>query len=217
MLVKNFAATFAASAAPVLAMIGNASLLLFFVLLIALNIRLLLGVLGSGAILVAALYFVVLFFIGWLLGGSKPEVRGVLGLATAGRNFDAALVPAASSFNDPKVTIMIVVGAIVCPHCLLRRRCLAATRNRIRCRLEPVMHFDVLHQGAPKAHHKPAQGNALGSDKKRCALKEHNKSCDAPSGQDRSDDVHPGRRPRLALGWLVLGLRPTIDRPPENA
>ena len=40
--------------------------------------------------------------------------RGVLGLATAVRNFGAALVPAASSFSDPKVTIMIIVGAIVC-------------------------------------------------------------------------------------------------------
>ena len=75
MLVKNFAATFAARGAPVLAKIGNASLLLFFVLLIALNVRLLLGVLGSGAILVAVLYFAGLFIIGWLLGGSKPEVR----------------------------------------------------------------------------------------------------------------------------------------------
>lgn len=115
MSVKNLAATFAARGAPVLAKIGNASLLLFFVLLIALNVRLLLGVLGSGAVFVAVLYFAGLFIIGWLLGGSKPEVRGVLGLAAAGRNFGAALVPAASSFNDPKVTIMIVVGAIVCP------------------------------------------------------------------------------------------------------
>jgi len=39
---------------------------------------------------------------------------GVLGIATAARNFGAALVPAASSFSDPKVTIMIIVGAIVC-------------------------------------------------------------------------------------------------------
>ena len=115
MLVKSGAATLAARAAPVLAKIGNASLLLFFVLLIALNVRLLLGVIGSGAILVALLYFAGLFIIGWLLGGSKPEVRGVLGLATAARNFGAALVPAASSFKDPKVTIMIIVGAIVCP------------------------------------------------------------------------------------------------------
>jgi len=100
--------------APVLAKIGNAALLLLFVLMVALNFRALLGVVGSGAILAALLYFAGLFIIGWLLGGSKTEVRGVLGLATAARNFGAALVPAASSFTDPKVTIMIIVGAIVC-------------------------------------------------------------------------------------------------------
>jgi BASS family bile acid:Na+ symporter len=114
MLVKSRAATLAARTAPLLGKIANASLLLFFALLIALNVRLLLGVLGSGAILVALVFFAGLFVIGWLFGGSKPEVRGVLGLATAGRNFGAALVPAASSSSDPKVTIMIVVGAIVC-------------------------------------------------------------------------------------------------------
>jgi BASS family bile acid:Na+ symporter len=114
MLVKNFAAIFAARAAPVLARIGNAALLLLFVLMIALNFRGLLGVLGSGAIAAALLFFAGLFMLGWLLGGSKAEVRGVLGLATAARNFGAALVPAAKSFSDPKVTIMIIVGAIVC-------------------------------------------------------------------------------------------------------
>jgi predicted Na+-dependent transporter len=114
MLVKSRAAPFAARAAPVLGILGKASMLLFFALLIALNVRLLLGVVGSGAILVALLYFTGLFIIGWLFCGSKPEVRGVMGLATAGRNFGAALVPAAGGFDDPKVTVMIVVGAIVC-------------------------------------------------------------------------------------------------------
>lgn len=114
MVVKSTAATLAVRSAPVLAKIGNAALLLFFVLLIALNVRALLGAIGSGAILAALLYFVGLFMIGWLLGGSKPGVRGVLGLATTARNFGAALVPAASSFSDPKVTIMIIVGAVVC-------------------------------------------------------------------------------------------------------
>ncbi len=114
MMIKSHAAALAACAAPVLAKIGNAALLLLFVLLIALNLRALLGVVGSGAILAALLYFAGLFIIGWLLGGSKPEVRGVLGLATAARNFGAALVPAASSFSDPNVTIMVIVGAIVC-------------------------------------------------------------------------------------------------------
>lgn len=114
MSVKHFAASLATRAAPVFSKIANIGLLVFFVLLISLNARLLLGVFASGAILVGVLYFLGLFTVGWLAGGSKPQVRGVMGLATAGRNFGAALVPATSCFNDPKVTVMIIIGAIVC-------------------------------------------------------------------------------------------------------
>jgi bile acid:Na+ symporter, BASS family len=114
MFVKNRAAALAARAAPVLAKIGSAALLLFFVLLIAINFRLLLGILGSFVVVAALVYFVGLFGIAWLLGGAIPGARGVLALATTGRNFGAALAPAASSFNDPKITVMIIVGAIVC-------------------------------------------------------------------------------------------------------
>src|SRR4029434_4638230 len=68
----------------------------------------------SGAILAVMLFFVGLFFITWLLAGPEPEERAVLGLATTARNFGSALVPATTSFRDPHVTIMIIVGAIVC-------------------------------------------------------------------------------------------------------
>lgn len=114
MCIKSWAAALAARCAPVLAKIGNAALLLLFVLLVTLNFHALLGVLGSGAILAALVFFAGLFIVGWLVGGSKSQVRGVLGLSTTARNFGAALVPASNSFTDPKVTIMIIVGAIVC-------------------------------------------------------------------------------------------------------
>jgi BASS family bile acid:Na+ symporter len=114
MFVKSYAAGFAARAAPVLAMIGNVTLVTFFALLIALNLRALLGILGSFVVVSALLYFVGLFFISWLLGGAKPEARGALALATTGRNFGAALAPATNSFHDPKITTMILDGAIVC-------------------------------------------------------------------------------------------------------
>ena len=114
MLIKFCSARIAERAEPVLAKLATASLLLLFVLLIVLNAPALLGVIGSGAILAALIYFAGLFLLGWYLGGSKPEVRAVMGLATAARNFGAALVPASRSFNDPKVTTMIVTGAIVC-------------------------------------------------------------------------------------------------------
>ena len=98
----------------VLAKIGNAALLVLFILIVALNVRALLGVIGSGAILAALLYVVGLFAAGWVFGEGGNETRGVIALSTAARNFGAALVPAASSFNDPKVTVMLVVSAIVC-------------------------------------------------------------------------------------------------------
>ena len=41
------------------------------------------------------------------------EIKGVLGLGTAGRNVGAALVPASQSFSDPKIMIMLVAYTIV--------------------------------------------------------------------------------------------------------
>ena len=111
--VKSRASAFAARAAPVCTKVGNISLLLLFVLLIALNIPALLGVIGSGAILAAILYIAGLFAAGWLLGGSQSEARRVVALGTAARNFGTALVPAANCFSDPKVTIMLIVSAII--------------------------------------------------------------------------------------------------------
>jgi BASS family bile acid:Na+ symporter len=104
----------AVRAGPIFMKIGTAFLLLFFVLLIALNVRSLLGVVGSGAIVIVVLYVMALFAAGWMFGGAQPGVRGVLGLGTAARNFGAALVPAVSNFRDPAPTVMLIVSAIVC-------------------------------------------------------------------------------------------------------
>ena len=72
--------------------------------------------------------------LGWLFGAIKPEARGELGLATAARNFGAALAPATNSFDDPKIITMIIVGAIVCVVVLIfrRRKMAAATQVRPR-------------------------------------------------------------------------------------
>jgi BASS family bile acid:Na+ symporter len=112
MLVKGWAASFARRMAPILAIISNTALLLLFALLFFLNLRALLGVIGSGAILAAILYAVGLFALSWL--SSRPfEQRKVLALGTAARNFGAALVPAVSNFADPKITVALIVNAIV--------------------------------------------------------------------------------------------------------
>jgi BASS family bile acid:Na+ symporter len=113
MFLNAFARTFAARIRAGVAMIANLSLVLLFVLLVALNFRALLGVIGSGAILAAILYVVGLLIAGWVLGGSNPEKRKLMALGTAGRNFGAAFVPAATSFTDPKIEVALIVNAIV--------------------------------------------------------------------------------------------------------
>jgi BASS family bile acid:Na+ symporter len=112
MLVKSRAAALSARLAPVFAKIGNVSLLLLVVLMIGLNVRALFGVIGSGAILAALLHVAGLLVAGWTSAGRGSESRGVLALATAARNFGAALAPA-QNFNDPGVTTMLVVSAVV--------------------------------------------------------------------------------------------------------
>lgn len=114
MLTAALVPRLATRAAPIFIQIGNAFLLLLFGLLVALNVRALLGLVGSAAMVTAVAYFAGLFFVGWFLGGANPQVRGVLGLGTAARNFAAALVPAASNFRDPAVSVMLIVSAIVC-------------------------------------------------------------------------------------------------------
>ena len=113
MLIKACAASLATRAAPIFAAVGNASLLILFVLLVALNFHALLDVVGSGAILSALLYIAGLFAASWRLGGAEGEARGVISLATAARNFGAALAPA-SGLTDASVTVMLVICAVVC-------------------------------------------------------------------------------------------------------
>jgi bile acid:Na+ symporter, BASS family len=98
---------------PILVKLGSVSALGLLALLIALYFHNLVGVLGSGAIGACAIFIVGLYAAGYLLGGSRVQIKGVLGLGTAARNVGAALVPATQSFSDPKVMIMLVACTIV--------------------------------------------------------------------------------------------------------
>ena len=133
MLLQGRKATAFAALQPILVKLGNVSALVLLALLIALYFHNLLGVLGSGAIAACAVFIAGLYAAGYLLGGSRVEEKGVLGLGTAARNVGAALVPASQSFSDPKVMIMLVACTIVMLVVLiptsgwLRRKALRAT------------------------------------------------------------------------------------------
>ena len=98
---------------PILVKLGSVSALVLLTLLIALYFHNLVGALGSGAIAACAIFIMGLYAAGYLLGGSRVQIKGVLGLGTAARNVGAALVPATQSFSDPKVMIMLVTCTIV--------------------------------------------------------------------------------------------------------
>ena len=73
----------------------------------------LLGMIGTGAIIVILLFVAGTMALGYLLGGSKKETRIVTALGTAQRNVSAALLIAVQNFADPKVLIMVMTGAVL--------------------------------------------------------------------------------------------------------
>jgi bile acid:Na+ symporter, BASS family len=92
--------------------VALAALVALFLTTLSLNLRAVLAVLGSRAILAALIVIGGGFVIGYALGLSETS-RTVLGLGTAQRNVGAATVVATQSFDDPGVLVMVVVSTIV--------------------------------------------------------------------------------------------------------
>lgn len=113
LLVKRLAPT-TGPILPVLRVVTNVSLLTLIVLTFALNLPLVIGVLGSGAILASLMFIVGAFGIGWVFGGAFGDaLRDEMALGTSQRNFAAALVVATESFAAPGVVVMAVVMSLV--------------------------------------------------------------------------------------------------------
>jgi BASS family bile acid:Na+ symporter len=103
----------AASLQPVFAQVSNTAFMLLAATMLLLNWRTLLQAIGSGAIIATLLFVVIMFALGFMLGGRDPGTRSVLGLGTAQRNISAALVIAAQNFGDPNVLTEILVGSVL--------------------------------------------------------------------------------------------------------
>jgi BASS family bile acid:Na+ symporter len=103
----------AARVKPTIGQISNVSLILLVLLITAANVDKVLQVFGTRGILAGLLFIALGFGIGWLLGGPDPGARRVMALGTGQRNIAAALVVASQGLDDPKVTVMVIVVAIV--------------------------------------------------------------------------------------------------------
>lgn len=75
------------------------------------------GLFRQGAILAGLLLIVGAFVAGYGLGGGlgfrRQQAREVLGLGTAQRNIAAAMVVATESFDDPRITVMVIVTSLL--------------------------------------------------------------------------------------------------------
>ena len=92
--------------------ISNLSFVLLVGLLVGLNLETLAGTLSTFAIPAAAIYVLGMAAIGHLLGGEDASKRIVSALCAGNRNFAVALVVAAASFEDPAITVMLLVTSI---------------------------------------------------------------------------------------------------------
>ena len=92
---------------------SSLSLAVLVVLLLISNIHNVIALFGTRGILASILFLIAGAAIGWLLGGSSSEMKGVLSLGTAQRNIAAALIVGGQNFEDPNVLVMVVVVAVV--------------------------------------------------------------------------------------------------------
>jgi BASS family bile acid:Na+ symporter len=111
--LKAYYQDLAAKAKTALDWISNVSLILFILLIVAVNIDKVLDVFGTRGILASLLFIGLACATGWLLGGPANETRRVLALATGQRNIAAAVVVGSGSFSDPRVVVMVIVVAII--------------------------------------------------------------------------------------------------------
>ncbi len=103
----------AAHLQPTFAQASNTSLMLMMGILLVLNVSNILSTIGTGVLIAGAIFIVVSFVIGYLLGGPGGDTKAVLGLGTGQRNIAAALVVAGQNFTDPDVLITLIVIALL--------------------------------------------------------------------------------------------------------
>lgn len=103
----------AASLQPVMSQTSTISLILLSVLMLVLNFKNIISVIGTGAIIAIIIFVVVSFVLGYFLGGPGRDTKPVQGLGTGQRNLAAAMVVGSQNFDDPNVVIMIIVASVL--------------------------------------------------------------------------------------------------------
>jgi BASS family bile acid:Na+ symporter len=95
--------------APFFSKVTTITLVILFLTVFIESIPELGSEIGSFGSIAALIFVLIAFGIGYVFGGGhQGEIRGVLGIGTALRNFSAAIAVAALNFTDPDVMFMVL-------------------------------------------------------------------------------------------------------------
>lgn len=110
MLAVQFLPGVAKRAQPWAGWIGNIALYVVLAATLIGYFPNMIGIFGTGALLVALGFVAAAFGIGYLAGAGKDHLEDVGGLGTAQRNTAAGLIVAAQNFSDPNVLVMLTLA-----------------------------------------------------------------------------------------------------------
>jgi predicted Na+-dependent transporter len=104
---------FAGHVQPYFRRASTIALILVIVLVLAANFRIVAKTMSWRVVLAGAVLLLGAIGCGFVLGGPSSDSRRILALATAQRDFSAALLVAVENFRDPAVAAMLIVVALL--------------------------------------------------------------------------------------------------------
>jgi len=110
MLAAQFLPDFAKRVQPWVGWIGNIALYTLVGSTLIGYFPNMVGILGTGAILVGLVFVAAAFGMGYMMGAGKDHLQDVGGLATAQRNTAAGVIIAVQNFTDPNVLVMLTLA-----------------------------------------------------------------------------------------------------------
>jgi BASS family bile acid:Na+ symporter len=94
---------------PIMSRVSSVTMLLGLVAILVMEFSTIIGTIGTGGLLAAAIFLVGSLIIGLLFGGKDLSMRSVMGLGTAQRNLSAAMLVAAQNFSDDANVLVMVI------------------------------------------------------------------------------------------------------------
>lgn len=110
MLAVQFMPDLAKKIQPWVGWLGNITLYVLVAATLVGYFPNMIGIVGTGAILVGLAFVAAAFGIGYLMGSGKDHLEDVGGLGTAQRNTAAGVIIATQNFDDPNVLVMITLA-----------------------------------------------------------------------------------------------------------